>query len=266
VPSGRLETDQNRRGRCSRRGLGHTRGIYAVGFTPDGERAVTGSYDTALRLWRVKDGELIAQLKGHQGKVQSIAVSPENGEIASGDWNGEIRLWDGQTGSVLRTLASQGTVVGALRFSREGKRLLSGAGEGADRDVHVCDTATGAEKVRYTEHDNIVIAADISSDGLWAATGGGSALPIHIWNLATGERATRGTNGRPLLLEGTGQRPWAAGFSADGRRNGWGNTWTRESPFNRGPIELMLPLADQTTLGLLEPAADWASFVRSREY
>jgi WD40 repeat protein len=247
---------------------GHMHDIYAVGFTPDGERAVTGSYDTALRLWRVKDGALIARLKGHQGKVQSIAISPANGEIASGDWNGEIRLWDGQTGSSLRTLASQGNVVGLLRFSPDGTRLLSGAGEGADKSVHVWDTATGAEKVRYTEHDNVVIAADISPDGRWAATGGGNTFPIHIWNLATGERATSGTNGRPLLLEGTGQRPWAAGFSADGRRIGWGNTWTRESPFNRGPIEfqLTLPLADQTTLGRPEPATDGASFVRSREH
>ncbi len=30
---------------------GHKDHIYAVGFTPDGARVVTGSYDTTLKLW-----------------------------------------------------------------------------------------------------------------------------------------------------------------------------------------------------------------------
>ncbi len=42
---------------------GHGAGIYAVGFTPDGARAVTGSGQT-LRLWRVADGILLKERKG----------------------------------------------------------------------------------------------------------------------------------------------------------------------------------------------------------
>ncbi len=39
---------------------GHTNDIYAVAFTPDSKRVVTGSYDQSLRLWRVANGGLIA--------------------------------------------------------------------------------------------------------------------------------------------------------------------------------------------------------------
>ena len=72
---------------------GHKAEINAVGFSPDGSRAVTGSFDHDLRLWRVADGKEIARMTGHGDKVQSLAVALD-GTIASGDWSGEIRLWD----------------------------------------------------------------------------------------------------------------------------------------------------------------------------
>ena len=63
---------------------GHKDFIYAVGFSPDASRAVTGSYDRDLRLWRVADGKEIAHMTGHGDKVHSLAVAPD-GTIASGD-------------------------------------------------------------------------------------------------------------------------------------------------------------------------------------
>ena len=107
---------------------GHRDHIYAVGFTPDGARAVTGSDDHDLRLWSVADGALLATMTGHGDKVHALpwrrtAASPR------GMWSGEIRLWDGQTGMFLKTLARQETEVGNLSFSPDGKRLLSGIGQ-----------------------------------------------------------------------------------------------------------------------------------------
>ena len=63
---------------------GHTDFIFAVGFSPDGSSAVTGSFDHDLRLWRVADGKEIARMTGHGDKVRSLAVAPD-GTIASGD-------------------------------------------------------------------------------------------------------------------------------------------------------------------------------------
>ena len=76
---------------------GHRAQVFAVGFSPDGSRAVTGSFDHDLRLWRVADGKQIARMTGHGDKVRSIAVAPD-GTIASGDESGEIRLWDSARG------------------------------------------------------------------------------------------------------------------------------------------------------------------------
>src|SRR5262249_55676780 len=147
---------------------GHPEIVNAVGFTPDGARAVTASYDT-LRLWRVADGMLIKEMKIHKENevrnpqvkwissdvVSAVAVS-SSGIIASGDGEGEIRLWDGMTGEFQRVLAHQHFEVSKLRFSPDGTLLLSAAGANAycgncGYVEHVWDVATGQEVAAYAK-------------------------------------------------------------------------------------------------------------------
>jgi WD40 repeat protein len=241
---------------------GHTADIYAVGFSPDGARAVTGALDDDLRLWRVADGQEIAVMKGHADKVLAVAVA-RGGTVASGNISGEIRLWDGRTGAFLRTLARQGTVVGSLSFSPDGKTLLSGiskvSADGNSYGAHVFDVASGRELITYREHDNIVLATAISPDGRWAATGGGNNHEIHIWDLTTGKRRAS-ADGVPLTLGGAGRPAWAAGFSADGKVIGWGNTDKGTVNLRIEPLEfaLALPLGSDS-LGAPEPLGETAA-------
>ena len=241
---------------------GHRGHINAVGFTPDGARAVTGSYDHDLRLWSVESGVLLETMRGHGNRVFSLAVAPD-GAIASGDDSGEIRLWHGQTGAFLRTLARQKTDIGGLSFSPGSKALLSvGGDQGSGKDCHVYEVANGREILTYSVHDSVVSAATISPDGRWAATGGGNNEEIHIWDLHTGTRR-QGSDGRPLTLAGTGRSVFAAGFSADGRQIGWGNTdpcpKLSDCPNLAGPLQyaLMLPSANGPLTGpqMLSPEA-----------
>lgn len=236
--------------RLKHRLRGHKDQIYAVGFTPDGQRAVTGSLDHDLRLWGVPDGAEITRMPGHGDYVFCLAVAPD-GTIASGDHSGEIRLWNGNTGALRRVLARQNRGVGSLSFSPDGKRLLSSASGGIGlRNNHVYDLASGQETVTYRGHDNIVLATAISPGGRWAATGGGDNNEIHIWDLKTGKRR-KGPDGQPLTLGGRGRPVFAVGFSPDGRRIGWGNTYGYKAHNERGPLEyaLTLPLGDAPLSG-----------------
>jgi WD40 repeat protein len=244
--------------RLEHRLTGHGDDIYAVGFTPDSQHAVTGSFDHDLRLWRVADGGQVARMTGHGDKVQSLAVAPD-GAIVSGDWSGEIRMWDpgsmsgtgsrssSRTGGAMtipsKVLARQEAAVRSLGVSPDGKRLLSGAHVRPPLLCHVYDLASGREIVTYSGHDNIVAATAICPDGRWAATGGGNAREIHLWDLKTGERRM-GPDGQPLTLGGQGRPVWAAGFSADGTRIGWGDTSRYQAEKNNlDPLlhELALP-------------------------
>ena len=222
---------------------GHTGPIYGVGFTPDGERAVTGSVDHDLRLWRVSDGGEIAHMLGHGDKVSSLAIGPD-GTIASGDSSGEIRLWDGKTGAFRKVLAQLGMGVGDLSISADGALLLSGMID-APANCHVYDLPSGQEIATYSGHNNSVVATAISPDGRWAATGGGDKRETHLWDLRSGEPRL-GPDGSPLRLGGQGQSVWAVGFSADGRRIGWGNRFAAPggtTPVNdRGPLQYAFTL------------------------
>jgi WD40 repeat protein len=246
---------------------GHNDDIYAVGFTPDGGRAVTGSIDATLRLWRVSDGSLIAELKGHKEAVKTLAIRSSDGMIASGDFAGEIRLWDGKDGHFLRTLAKQSGTVGVLRFSLDGQQLLSTSGYAARRPLQrVWEVATGKELVSYAGHNSTVSAAAISPDGRLAATGGGSDDEINIWELAIGA-TVEGPNRKPLVLAGTGRSVWAAGFSSDGQRFAWGNTWRNDTTLSSNPLEHQMRLPSKAGgLGRPEPIdeATARSFVRAR--
>jgi WD40 repeat protein len=238
----------------------HTAHVNAAGFTADGARAVTGADDNDLRLWRVADGKEIAALKGHANRVRSLAVT-RDGTIASGDDSGEIRLWNGRTGAFLRTLARQGRAATSLSFSPDGKTLLSGTGTtgAGGNECHAWDVATSRERVTYREHGNIVIATAISADGRWAATGGGNNHEIHIWDLKTGKRRA-GPDGASLTLGGTGKPIWAAGFSADSKAIGWGNTWTGLAALGTNPLEfaLALPFGSEG-LGTPQPLGETAA-------
>ncbi len=212
---------------------GHTDRIYAVAFTPDSQRVVTGSDDHTLRLWQVSDGKRLATLTGHTDDVSAVAISPQDGTIASGSKDYTIRLWNGQTGRFLKTLTNQGTIVGSLSFSPDGRYLVSGVGS-APTHCHVWSIPDGQEIVTYRGHDNIVLATAVSADGQWVATGGGANHEIHLWSLRDGHLKQR--------FRGVGASTWAVGFSADGRELAWGNTSERISPTNRGPLEYRFAL------------------------
>ncbi|MDX2201574.1 MAG: caspase family protein [Hyphomicrobiaceae bacterium] len=209
------------RPRLLRRLEGHSADIFTAAFTPDGNRVVTGSYDKDLRLWRVSDGALLATMAGHADRVMRLAVAA-NGTIASGDISGAIRLWDGRDGRFLRSL-QQKTGTGSLHFSRDGKLLVTTCGFGgcSGASSYVYEVASGRTVTSYAGHDNAVHASAFSPDGRWVATGGGASNAIQVWNPLTGERRL-GPDGQPLQLVGKGNVVWAASFSEDGRKIGWG--------------------------------------------
>ncbi len=244
---------------------GHTAAILVVAFTPDGERLVTASRDHDLRLWSAKSGAMLHVMSGHDNQVQSLAIA-RDGIIASGDRSGGIRLWDGQTGTLIKPLAQQKNGIGTLSFSPDGKTLLTGPSISAPYACLVYDMTSGNEIYTYKGHDNVVIASDISPDGRWAATAGGKNNEIHIWDLRTGERR-QGPNGQVLTLGGTGRPVYAAGFSADGRQLGWGNTDAGSVNSSREPYEFMLtlPLLSGSLPGPQELAPEAASnFLRAK--
>src|SRR5205823_3617849 len=76
--------------------------VYAVAFSPDGRRALSGGNDWArLRLWDLETGKELLQL-GQDTSALSVAFSPDGRRALSSSRDGTTRLWDLDSGKELR--------------------------------------------------------------------------------------------------------------------------------------------------------------------
>lgn len=73
------------------RAKGHTGRVSAIGFTADGQRFVTTSWDGTVRVWDAIGKEL-HQYK-HDGPVYALALSPGGKRVLTGGADKTVRLW-----------------------------------------------------------------------------------------------------------------------------------------------------------------------------
>ncbi|HLC15964.1 MAG TPA: WD40 repeat domain-containing protein, partial [Thermodesulfovibrionia bacterium] len=209
---------------------GHSDNIYAVAFSPDSRLAATGSLDHTLKLWQVSDGKLIATMEGHADDVVSAVFTPDGKYILSGSCDKTIRLWDGKTGQFIKEMAKQETIVGSLSVSPDGKSVLTGSSYDYGHPINNIFAIPSGQRIsHFDKHDNIVLSTAISPDGKTAATGGGI---IWLWDIQTGREK--------IKMAGSGRSVWSVGFSEDGHKIAWGNTFnqTGYSSFQiNGPLE-----------------------------
>jgi len=77
----------------------------AADIFPDGQRAVMGYDDGSLRIWGLKDSQVLTSITGfnaHKGQVLTVAVNHIGSHIASGSSDGTVKLIN-QNGRVLAT-------------------------------------------------------------------------------------------------------------------------------------------------------------------
>jgi WD40 repeat protein len=61
---------------------GHSKLVFSVAFSPDGNRIASGSDDNTVKLWEAIAGQETLTLKGHSDAIASVAFSPDGKRIA----------------------------------------------------------------------------------------------------------------------------------------------------------------------------------------
>lgn len=108
--------------------------ILSVGFSPDGNQIVSGSFDGTVRLWDAATRtEAGAPLSGDQNPVFSVAFAHHHRWIAVGGEGSTVRVWDTvNKPSAGMPLEGQNWVASVV-FSPDDKSILSGGADGTLR-------------------------------------------------------------------------------------------------------------------------------------
>lgn len=119
-----------------RRLIGHTREIYALAMSPDGDQLASAGFDQTVRLWSTEDGQERGTLWGHSrrnanGEVQpvgvtNVAFAPDRRSLISVGFDAVARVWH-TTPRASDTAARSGSAsLTAVALSGAGTTLFGG--------------------------------------------------------------------------------------------------------------------------------------------
>jgi WD40 repeat protein len=77
---------------------GHTQGVNALAWSPDGTRIASSSWDKTIQIWGSVHGNRLLTYSGHASSPQSVSWSPESTRLVSAGVEGSIQVWQAADG------------------------------------------------------------------------------------------------------------------------------------------------------------------------
>ena len=208
--------------------LRHEGWVYAVSFSPDGQRIVTASADSTARIWDAEN-EGAGGRTAHEADVRSANFSADGNRIVTASFdNTASDLGCEDRAEQMGERCAMKQDVNYASFSPDGARVVTAC---SDYTARIWDAKTGKE-VRELPHEAPVGAASFSPDGTRIVTASDDKT-ARIWDAKTGQQL-----GEPLATRLRLTRP----------------------PSARTAVELSPPrMTRQPESGTLIPARSWAN-------
>ncbi|XP_075990524.1 F-box and WD-40 domain protein 7 isoform X1 [Anticarsia gemmatalis] len=142
-----------------------------------GDLVISGSTDRTLRVWNAKTGQCLKVLAGHTSTVRCMHLYQNR--VVSGSRDATLRVWSIPDGRCLRVLVGHLAAVRCVQY--DGKLVVSGA---YDYFVKVWNPETGECLHTLAGHTNRVYS--LQFDGVHVVSGS-LDTSIRVWDVETGQ-------------------------------------------------------------------------------
>jgi WD40 repeat protein len=180
---------------------GHTGEVWAVAYSPNGERIASAGVDATARIWDAATGEPMIILAGHEAEIEGLAFSPDGDRLATASDDGTIKVWNTSSGEIIRELVNPSGPFFSVAYSPDGQYLTSGN----DSRITVWEAETSRKVLTIPVVGGNII---FSPDGKRLAAQTGSVAKL--WDAHTGLEQ--------LTLAGHADWIMSLAFSPDGER------------------------------------------------
>ncbi len=193
---------------------GHDWFVLDVGFTPDGRRLVTGSWDTTLKTW---DTSTWLEVRTYfaPSSVWDLQVSAD-GMLVAATGNNFAAVWDLDTGRNLSSFVAHDGIVDGVDLSRDGSLLLTASMNHETTRVWDLSETAIHELIGLPGPHEVFGAVAFSPDGSILATSRGTDS-ITLWEFPSGRELVTvsglGSMVDSMEFDATGALLATAGFS-----------------------------------------------------
>jgi cytochrome c len=165
---------------------GHGGPVRSVAVDADGQRAVSGSFDTSAIRWSLAKNSAEQVLRFHESAVNAVAVIGTDRQATGGE-DGKIAIWKSGSAVPERTFEGHTAPIVALAVSPDANTIASASW---DRTIRLWPL-NGGEPRTLNGHDQNVNGVAFSSDGKFVVSAAYDAT-VRIWPLAG--------NGAPVVV------------------------------------------------------------------